>query len=349
MPKEITTTASTANITTLTPINQLIDTYLSSVKTASGLPPTEVDKVNFITFCLVNNLNPIKKQAYLLGYDKKKDFIVSISGYISIAMQTGLFAGIARPHFAYVNNNLDSCSISVYRIVKGEKCEFVGTAYYSERVQLTDEYSAGRKTGKMKPNDAWAKQPKTMLEKCAKAAALRNAFPDQLSGVYTEDEMPKADVEIEAKKPEVVPEIEYITDPQLQLLLKGLIPDRATKAGKHAKDVVQGICETYKVQGLHEMTKKEAIHIIGILKQVNDQVPPPEDLVEVESQSVNDDEGVESSFVEVEVTDTPAIKSERQSTIEECTSLEILQSLEEGITTEEEKLAFDIRFQEFNK
>jgi phage recombination protein Bet len=369
MPKNQITTATTTDITTSTPLKQLLDTYLDNVKTASGLPPTEVDKVNFITFCLVNNLNPIKKQAYLLGYDRKKDFkvigasystIVSISGYISIAMQTGLCAGIGQPRFTYISNQLDSCSVTVYRLVKGEKCEFVGTAYYLERVQLTDEYSGGKKTGKMKPNDAWGKQPKTMLEKCAKAAALRNAFPDKLSGVYTEDEMPKADIEIEAKKPNPVeppkPDPEYISATHLKHLLENVIPLRASQLDCESVKLINHFCTQFKFQtGLQELTIKQGQDLIELLEKTNKEfVPtvPPTTLDDLPSNTggedpANGDLGNES--IDVEVTDTPPTKSERQTTIEECTNLQILQSLEEGISTEEEQLAFDLKYQEFNK
>ena len=38
-------------------------------------------------------------------------------------------------------------------------------------------------------SDFWEKLPDFMLAKCAKAAALRGAFPDQLSGVYIQEEL----------------------------------------------------------------------------------------------------------------------------------------------------------------
>lgn len=68
-------------------------------------------------------------------------------------------------------------------VVKRGGHEFVGVALFREYLQTKRDGS---------PMAQWATRPAGMLAKCAEALALRKAFPMDLAGIYTDDEMGQA-------------------------------------------------------------------------------------------------------------------------------------------------------------
>lgn len=111
---------------------------------------------------------------------------IGIDGYRVIASRTGEMAGIDEPVYnAEDGVNPQTAKVTVYRYGRNdEKIPYTATARWSEYVQT-------KKDGGV--NHMWKTKPYLMLGKVAEALALRKAFPDELSGMYTDDEMDQAD------------------------------------------------------------------------------------------------------------------------------------------------------------
>jgi len=147
-------------------------------------------------------LDPLLKQIHAVKrFDSREGREImaiqtGIDGYRLIADRTGDYAPGKEPTYTEdAQGNLVSATAYVKKRTKdGEWHEVAATAYYSEYAQTT-------KDGK--PTRMWAKMPHVMLAKCAESLALRRAFPAEMSGLYTSEEMGQAEV-AHTETPEVV-------------------------------------------------------------------------------------------------------------------------------------------------
>lgn len=183
--------------------NKQLDLIKQTV--AAGTSDLEFDL--FVEVCHLTGLNPFAHQIYAImrnasekGPDgkwrtvKRMTIQTGIDGYLAIASRTGAFAGMDDVAFDTEEGEHPTWArVTVYRLVQGRRIPFTATARWREYVQVKDEYEGGQKTGKKTPTEMWARMPWTMLGKCSRALALRLAFPAELSGVYTADEIMQAD------------------------------------------------------------------------------------------------------------------------------------------------------------
>lgn len=145
----------------------------------------------FVQVCNRTNLDPFLKQIHPVkrwNRDSKRyvwSFQVGIDGFRSIAQRTGSYAGSDDAIFDDESGkHPNKATVSVWKLVKGQRVSFTASARYSEYVQT-------KKDGA--PNQMWYKMPFGQLAKCAEALALRKAFPEHLSGLHTDEEMGQAD------------------------------------------------------------------------------------------------------------------------------------------------------------
>lgn len=128
-------------------------------------------------------LDPLARQIYWIKRGNKATIQTSIDGYRLIADRSGNYAPGRAPTFEERDGALISATAYVLKYVRGTWHEVAAVAYWDEYAQSYN--------GKL--SDMWANKPRIMLAKCAESNALRRAFPAELSGLYTQEEMPEAE------------------------------------------------------------------------------------------------------------------------------------------------------------
>lgn len=162
---------------------------------------SDMEFEHFIETCATRGLNPLAKQIYCV-MRKQKDQVsgkwvmkptiqTSIDGYRLIAQRTGEYRGQVGPHWCGSDGVwrevwLDEAPPAAARvgvIRQGFSEPLYGVARWSSYVQTTND---GQTT------KFWRAMPDVMLAKVAESLALRKAFPEELSGLYTSEEMAQA-------------------------------------------------------------------------------------------------------------------------------------------------------------
>lgn len=160
---------------------------LRRMLTHSGPELNDQELETVLAKCKAMGLDPWSKQLYVNRRRSKIDgnwvnistVEATIDGLRAIAHRHGL-AGMDETVYRYDNNNqLVSATVTVYKMIEGQRVSFPGSARF-------DEYAQKTRDGEL--THMWRDKSHTMLEKCAEAKALRRACP-VMGSVYVPEEM----------------------------------------------------------------------------------------------------------------------------------------------------------------
>jgi len=280
-------------------LQQALDMYekpdLELIKNTVAKGATDAELGLFIWTAQMRGLNPLTRQIHLVKRkqgDKEVAVIqTGIDGFRLIADRTQRYAPSPKPTLFEYEKGTDGkrylVRATVYgmKIVGGQAFEFSATAKFREYAQ-----SFGGKLGNM-----WQKMPETMLEKCAEAKLLRKGFPEELSGLYTDEEMAQADstggqipihhAEVGTVEKDPVSEQKTTTEGESEILEGEFseVSDKVegnpysyllerceehdqtwgiNKYGKHFHKQDNGFCNFHKSKGVKDVLKAKAL-VIG--------------------------------------------------------------------------------------
>ena len=153
---------------------------------------TDAEAYMFLSLCQFQRLNPFVREAYCVKYGSNPaTMIVGKETYTKRAAQHPKFRGmkagvvVMKPDGS-IENRVGELILPNEELVGGWADVFVDG--YVE--PISDVVSLGERMQKKdgKPMSKWATSPGLMIRKCALVAALREAFPDILGGMYTAEE-----------------------------------------------------------------------------------------------------------------------------------------------------------------
>lgn len=183
------------------------DSKVKLIKDTICKGATDAELELFLHVCKKSGLDPMLRQIYSIKRGNTRTIQTSIDGLRLIAERTGRYAPGQATAFTYDEKGR---LVSATAFVK--KMTTDGTWHEVSSTAFMAEYNAGQ--------GLWGKMPTVMLSKCAESAALRRAFPAEMCGLYSDDEMSQAEEDkvIEAK-PEPIKKLNDIQIGEIEALL----------------------------------------------------------------------------------------------------------------------------------
>lgn len=157
---------------------------LDLIKRTLARDLSDAEFAYFIEVAKRLELDVFRKQVYAVKLGGKLTIQTGIDGFRAIASRSGQYEGQAGPFWC--------ADDGVWRDAWLEKGPPVAAKVGVYRKGFREPVWGVARFASYAGTNLWSKMPEVMIAKCAEALALRKAFPEALSGVYTSDEMDQA-------------------------------------------------------------------------------------------------------------------------------------------------------------
>ena len=149
----------------------------------------------FTELCKVRKLNPFLREAYLIKYSNKQpaSIVVGKDAILKRAVLNDQYDGMKSGIIILTESGEEKERKGTFKLpnetlvggwAEGFRKDWKNSIYCSVALEeVIQKKSDGT------PNANWTKQPATMIEKVAKVRALREAFVEDLAGMYEAEEM----------------------------------------------------------------------------------------------------------------------------------------------------------------